>query len=153
MDYNKKDKTFDEKVLEIARVSRTVKGGKRISFRALVVVGDRKGKVGIGLGKGTEVAIAIKKASNRARKDLKFIKISEKDSIFREVVAQYGTSRVMLRPAPQGTSIIAGGVVRAVAELSGVKNLVAKLYGSNNKKNTAYATIQGLLKAGETGRL
>lgn len=153
MNYEKRDKTFDEKVLEISRVSRTVKGGKRISFRALIVVGDRRGKVGIGSGKGTEVAIAIKKASNRARKDLKIIKISEKDSIFREVISQYGTSRVLLRPAPQGTSIIAGGVVRAVAELSGVKNLVAKLYGSNNKKNTAFATIQGLLKAGETGRV
>lgn len=147
MEYNRRERIYDEKVLEIARVSRTVKGGKRISFRALVVVGDRKGKVGIGLGKGAEVSIAIKKASNKAKKNFNVITISKNGSILREIISQYGTSRVMLRPAPQGTSIIAGGVVRAVAELSGVKNLVAKLYGSNNKKNTACATIEGLLKA------
>ena len=147
MEYNRRERIYDEKVLEIARVSRTVKGGKRISFRALVVVGDRKGEVGIGLGKGAEVSIAIKKASNKAKKNFNVITISKNGSILREIISQYGTSRVMLRPAPQGTSIIAGGVVRAVAELSGVKNLVAKLYGSNNKKNTACATIEGLLKA------
>jgi len=149
MDNKRQERIYDEKVLEIARVSRTIKGGKRISFRALIVVGDKRGKVGIGLGKGTEVSIAIKKASNQAKKNLNVITISENESILREVISQYGTSRVMLRPAPKGTSIIAGGVVRAIAELSGIKNMVAKLYGSNNKKNTANATIKGLLKASE----
>jgi len=146
MENKRQEIIYDEKVLEIARVSRTVRGGKRISFRALIVVGDRKGKVGIGLGKGTEVSIAIKKASNKAKKNLRVITISKNDSISREIISQYGTSRVVLKPAPQGTSIIAGGVVRSIAELSGIKNLVAKLYGSNNKKNTAYATIKGLLE-------
>ncbi len=141
------ERLYDERVLDIARVSRTVKGGKRISFRALVVVGDRNGKIGLGVGKGTEVSIAIKKASNKAKKSLYEIKLNEKGSILREIISRYGTSKVMMRPAPEGTSIIAGGVVRSVAELAGVKNMVAKLYGSNNKKNTAKATLEGLVKA------
>lgn len=151
MEYKKNEKVYDEKVLEIARVSRTVKGGKRISFRALVAVGDRNGRVGVSLGKGVEVATAIRKASNRAKKNIKNVKLNDNSSILREVTFSYGSSTVLLRPAPQGTSIIAGGVVRAISELAGIKNLVAKLYKSNNKKNTAYATIGALLKASKAG--
>lgn len=151
MEYKKNEKVYDEKVLEIARVSRTVKGGKRISFRALVAVGDKNGRVGVSLGKGVEVATAIKKASNRAKKNIKNVKLNDNSSILREVTFSYGSSTVLLKPAPQGTSIIAGGVVRAISELAGIKNLVAKVYKSNNKKNTAYATLGALLKASKAG--
>jgi small subunit ribosomal protein S5 len=142
-------KHFEEKVIEIARVSRTVKGGKRIGFRALVVVGDKQGKVGIGLGKSVEVAGAIKKAVNQAKKTMIKANISEKGSIRKEIDASFGAAKVIMRPAPEGTSIIAGGVVRSVCELAGIKNLVAKSLGSNNKINCAKATIQGLIEAGK----
>jgi len=151
MDYKKQDRLYDEKVLEIARVSRTVKGGKRISFRSVVVVGDKNGKVAVATGKGTEVSTSIKKASSRAKKRFINIKMNDNESIKRQVISSYGTSKVLLRPAPKGTSIIAGPVVRAVCELAGIKNIVSKLYGSNNKKNTAYATLNGLKKASLDG--
>lgn len=141
-------KHFEEKVIEIARVSRTVKGGKRIGFRALVVVGDKQGKVGIGLGKSVEVAGAIKKAVNQAKKAMITVKINDNGSIKREIDTRFGAAKVIMRPAPEGTSIIAGGVVRSVCELAGIKNLVAKSLGSNNKINCAKATIQGLIEAG-----
>ncbi|MCX6809430.1 MAG: 30S ribosomal protein S5 [Candidatus Berkelbacteria bacterium] len=144
-----RDKTYEEKVVEIKRVSRTVKGGKRISFRALVIVGDKNGKVGLGTGKAAEVSVAIKKANNQARKKLHLIRINEKGTILKEVLYRYGSTKIILRPAPEGTSIIAGGVIRTVAELAGVKNLVTKSIGSNNKLNMAKAAIFGLLKAGE----
>ncbi len=141
-------KHFEEKVIEIARVSRTVKGGKRIGFRALVVVGDKQGKVGIGLGKSVEVAGAIKKAVNQAKKAMITVNINDNGSIKREIDARFGAAKVIMRPAPEGTSIIAGGVVRSVCELAGIKNLVAKSLGSNNKINCAKATIEGLIEAG-----
>jgi small subunit ribosomal protein S5 len=141
-------KHFEEKVIEIARVSRTVKGGKRIGFRALVVVGDKQGKVGIGLGKSVEVAGAIKKAVNQAKKAMITVNINDNGSIKREIDAHFGAAKVIMRPAPEGTSIIAGGVVRSVCELAGIKNLVAKSLGSNNKINCAKATIQGLIESG-----
>lgn len=144
----KNDSLYEEKVIEISRVSRTVKGGKRISFRALVIVGDKNSKVAIGVGKATEVAVAIRKAVASAKKHLNVIKISNKGSIMREIMSDFGSARVMLKPAPEGTSIIAGGVVRSVCELSGIRNLVAKSIGSNNKKNIAEATIKGLIEAG-----
>jgi len=144
-----KDKTFEEKVIEISRVSRTVKGGKRISFRALVVIGDKNGKVGAGLGKAGDVSLAIRKASEKAKKSLKKIKINEKGSISREVYLKVGAAKILLKPAPEGTSIIAGGVVRAVCELAGVKNLVTKSFGTNNKINVSTATIQALVLSGE----
>lgn len=147
MEERTQDKTFEEKVIEISRVSRTVKGGKRIAFRALVIVGDKNGKVGIGLGKANDVSQSIRKATSSAKKRLYEIKINEKGTIGKEVLATFGSSKVLLRPAPEGTSIIAGGVVRAVSELAGVKNLVTKSLGSNSKINTARATVTGLVKA------
>lgn len=142
----RQDKHFEEKVIEIKRVSRTVKGGKRIGFRALVIVGDKAGNVGIGLGKSIEVASAIRKASSRAKKKMQKIEITKHGSIRKEVMSQFGSAKILLRPAPEGTSIIAGGVVRSVAELSGIKNLVSKSMGSNNKINMAKATVKGLLE-------
>lgn len=141
------DKSFEEKVIEISRVSRTVKGGKRISFRALVIVGDKAGRVGIGLGKATEVASAIRKSAAFAKRRLVDIKITEKGSIRKDVLASFGSAKVLLRQAPEGTSIIAGGVVRAVCELAGIKNLVTKSLGSSNKINCARATLAGLQEA------
>ena len=140
-------KTFEEKVIQISRVSRTVKGGKRISFRALVIVGDRKGRVGIGVGKANEVASAIRKAATKGKKNLVSIRIKDNGSIYREVLSCEGSAKVLLRPAPEGTSIIAGGVVRAVAELSGIRNLVTKSLGTSNKINVAKTTLNGLIEA------
>ncbi len=146
MDDSARVKTFEEKVIQISRVSRTVKGGKRISFRALVIVGDKKGRVGVGLGKANEVASAIKKAVARGKKDIVTIKITESGSICREILMKNGSAEVLLRPAPEGTSIIAGGVVRAVAELSGIRNLVTKSLGTSNKINVAKTTLMGLIE-------
>lgn len=141
------DKQFEEKVIEISRVSRTVKGGKRISFRALVVVGDKVSRVGVGLGKAGDVSVAIKKAVSCAKKNMLRIGLNEIGSIGKETVSIFNSAKVLLRPAPEGTSIISGGVVRAVAELAGVKNMVAKSYGSSNKTNLAKATLNGLIEA------
>ncbi|MFH1855513.1 MAG: 30S ribosomal protein S5 [bacterium] len=138
------EKVFEEKVIEISRVSRTVKGGKRISFRALVIVGDRNGKVGMGLGKATDVSISIKKGTSQAKKKLHKIFLTEGGSIGKEVEIALNAAKILLKPAPEGTSIIAGGVVRSVCELSGIKNLVSKSYGSNNKINIARATLKAL---------
>ena len=142
-----RDKQFDEKVMEISRVSRTVKGGKRISFRALVIVGDRKGRVGIGIGKANDVSMAIRKAVSTGKKRMQKIELTEAGSIKRETLSRFGSAKVLLRPAPVGTSIISGGIVRTIAELSGVKNLVSKSIGSSNKINLAKATLAGLIEA------
>ena len=143
------EKIFSEKVIEINRVSRTVKGGKRIRFRALVIVGDKNGRVGLGIEKANDVSQAIKKAVTYAKKHLSFVIINERGSIKRDVTTEHGAAKVILRSAPEGTSIIAGGVVRAVAELAGFKNLVAKSIGSSNKINVALATMKGLGKASQ----
>lgn len=140
------EKIFEEKVIEISRVSRTVKGGKRISFRALVIVGDKSSRAGIGLGKANDVSLAIKKAVSSAKKSMKHIDLNEVGSVKRETTSIFNGAKVLMRPAPEGTSIISGGVVRSVAELAGVKNLVAKSYGSNNKINLAKAALEGLIR-------
>jgi len=145
------DKMFEEKVIEISRVSRTVKGGKRISFRALVIIGDKVSRAGIGLGKARDVSVAIKKAISSAKRSMITVSLSEVGSINKETTSIFNGAKVLLRPAPEGTSIISGGVVRAVAELAGVKNLVAKSYGSSNKINLAKATLNGLIKAQSNG--
>jgi len=143
---DKEKDPFVENVLQIDRVSRTVKGGRRIRFRALVVVGDRAGKVGVALGKANEVSSAVSKASSKARKNLKTITIVN-DSISLPVTSRYGSATVLLKPAPSGTSIIAGGAVRAVVEAAGIKNLVSKILGSGNKCNNAFATLAALEEA------
>lgn len=143
------EKLFEEKVIEVNRVSRTVKGGKRISFRALVIVGDKISKVGMGLGKAGDVSIAIRKASESAKKHLVKMKITESGSIKREISVNINSAKIIMKPAPEGTSIIAGGVVRSVSELAGIKNLVSKSFGSNNKVNIARATIEALRRSTE----
>lgn len=141
------EKNFEEKVIEISRVSRTVKGGKRISFRALVIAGDKVSRAGIGLGKAGDVSVAIKKAASSARKNMVSVSLNKANSIKRETTGVFNSAKVLLRPAPEGTSIISGGVVRSVAELAGVKNMVSKSYGSSNKINLAKATLKGLIEA------
>lgn len=137
------EKLFDERVIHIDRVARVVKGGRRFRFRALVVVGDRKGKVGIGLAKGADVTAAVAKATEVAKKHMVKIK-RYKDTIPHDVEAKVSGARILLIPAAPGTGLIAGGVVRTVLEVAGIANILSKSLGSNNKSNIAYATIAAL---------
>jgi small subunit ribosomal protein S5 len=136
---------YDQEVLEIARVVRVVKGGRRFSFRASVVAGDRSGKVGFGLGKSRDVQAAIQKAYNQAVKNM--VKVTLADGTLPHVVeAKFKGAQVTLRPARPGTGIIAGGTVRMVADLAGVTNVVSKRRGSANKVSNARATLLALAK-------
>ncbi len=137
------EKQFDERTLHIDRVARVVKGGRRFRFRALVVVGDRKHKVGIGSAKGADVTAAVSKATEVAKKH--FIDVSlYKGTLPHEAEAKVSGAHILLKPASAGTGLIAGGVVRSVLEVAGVKNALSKSLGSSNKTNTAYATIAAL---------
>jgi small subunit ribosomal protein S5 len=137
------EKQFDERTLHIDRVARVVKGGRRFRFRALVVVGDRKHKVGIGTAKGADVTAAVTKATEVAKKN--FIEVSlYKGTLPHEVESKVGGAHILLKPASAGTGLIAGGAVRTILEVAGVKNALSKSLGSSNKTNTAYATIAAL---------
>jgi small subunit ribosomal protein S5 len=138
----KKDR-FEDRVVSVARVSKTVKGGRRMSFSALVVVGDREGTVGFGLGKAGEVPEAVRKAVAQAKKSLVSIPL-ENQTIPFMVQAKFGASKLLLSPAPDGTGIVAGSAVRAIAELAGIPNLMAKIQGSRNPHNVVKATFSGL---------
>lgn len=139
-------KEFDEEVLEIARVTRVVKGGRRLRFRALVAIGDRKGRVAIGTGKATEVVNAIKKAVSRAKNSLIEVPITANDSIPHEVMVKHKAAHVFIMPAAPGTGVIAGGSLRKILHLAGVKNVLSKNHGTNNKLVTAQASIDALKK-------
>lgn len=135
---------FEEKVVSVDRISRTVAGGRRIRFRALVVVGNRNGQVGVGIAKSNEVATAAAKASKKAKKSLVTVPIKN-DTIPHEISYNYGSAHVILKPAPSGTSVIAGGPVRAVVELAGIRNVTSKILGkTNNKLNNVMATLEAL---------
>lgn len=134
---------MSERVVGIDRISRTVKGGRRIRFRALMIIGDHNGKVGMGVAKANDVQTAIGKAKNKANKSMIQVPIVN-DSIAHEVMQVFGTTRVILKPAPKGHSIIAGGAVRSVVELCGIKNIVSKSLGSSNAINNATATFMAL---------
>ncbi len=137
------EKQFDERTLHIDRVARVVKGGRRFRFRALVVVGDRKHKVGIGTAKGADVTAAVTKATEVAKKN--FVTISlYKDTLPHEIEYKVSGAHILLKPASAGTGLIAGGVVRTILEVAGVKNALSKSLGSSNKTNTAYATVAAL---------
>jgi len=144
--YNKRKepKEFDEKVIRISRVSKKTKGGNQISFTALVVIGDRKGRVGVALGKAKDVLSAIKKGVRKAKKQLVTVPLVEGRTVAHEVTIKYGAARLLLKPAPTGTGVIAGGSVRSVLELAGVKDVVAKTLGTNNKLTNVIATFNAL---------
>ena len=134
---------FDQSIVEIARVTRVMGGGKRMSFRACVVIGDRKGRVGLGLAKAKDVPMAVQKAVKQAEKAM--IRVPLRDgTITHEIRAKFGAARIMMKPAPVGTGIISGGAVRTVLELAGVENVVSKIFGSNNKVNNIKATLRAL---------
>ncbi|QQG50124.1 MAG: 30S ribosomal protein S5 [Candidatus Berkelbacteria bacterium] len=143
--------SFDHKVIAIDRISRTVAGGRRIRFRAMVVVGNLSGKVGVATAKANDVQGAIAKATNAAMKTVIVVPLTN-DTIPHQVSYTFGTTAVLLKPAPKGHSIIAGGAVRPVLELAGVKNIVSKALGSSNTLNSAMATYHALkiLKARNT---
>lgn len=137
------EKQFDERTLHIDRVARVVKGGRRFRFRALVVVGDRKHRVGIGSAKGADVTSAVTKATDVAKKN--FIEVSlYKGTLPHETTAKVSGAYILLKPASAGTGLIAGGAIRTILEVAGVKNALSKSLGSSNKTNTAYATIAAL---------
>jgi small subunit ribosomal protein S5 len=137
------EKQFDERTLHIDRVARVVKGGRRFRFRALVVVGDRKQRVGIGLAKGADVTSAVNKANDVAKKNMINVSLY-KGTLPHEVEAKVSGAHILLKPASAGTGLIAGGVVRSILEVAGVHNALSKSLGSSNKANTAYATLQAL---------
>ena len=140
----KVDDGFEDRVVFINRVSKTVKGGRRMKFTALVVVGDHKGRYGFALAKAAEVPDAIKKATETAKKKLYTIKLVKGKTLSHEIVGKFGACNVYLKPAPEGTGIIAGGPVRAILELAGVENVCSKVYGSRAPINIIRATHQGL---------
>lgn len=137
------EKQFDERMVHIDRVARVVKGGRRFRFRALVVVGDHKGKVGAGVAKGSDVTGAITKATDVAKKSLISIHMHN-GTIPHESQAKVGGSNILIKPAAPGTGLIAGGVVRTILEVAGISNALSKSLGSSNKINTAYATLNAL---------
>lgn len=135
---------FEEKVVTIKRVVKVVKGGRNSRFSALVVVGNGKGRVGVGIGKSVEIPEAIRKGKEDAMKNLINVPIDETDSIPHDIIGDFGGASVLLKRAPEGTGVIAGGPARNVLELAGVKNIRTKSLGSNNKKNVVLATLEGL---------
>ena len=144
---------FEERVVAIKRVAKVVKGGRRFSFAALVVVGNKNGEVGIGSGKAGEVPEAIGKASRAAKKNVRDFALFEDRTIAHEVIGLFGAAKVFLRPASAGTGVIAGGAVRAVLESLGIKDILTKCVGTTNPHNAVRATLHGLNQLKKTGLL
>lgn len=134
---------FTEKIVQVNRVSKKTKGGNRVSFSVLVVVGDGQGRVGVGLGRAPDVSSAVAKGSSYAKKHLLTVPMKEL-SIPHNVIIKLGAAKIILKPAPTGTGVIAGGAVRAVVEAAGIKNIVSKIMGSRNQASNVYATFEAL---------
>ena len=140
----KKEKPeYEQKLLDLARVTRVVKGGRRFRFRATLVIGNRKGKVGVGVGKGSDVTDAIKKAFDDAKKNMVIVPIKN-NTIAHAVEHKKGSAKIILKPAQEGRSIVAGGAVRAVVDFAGIRDIVSKSLGTANKLNVARATVEAL---------
>lgn len=137
------EKTYDERVIYVNRVARVVKGGRRFRFQALVVIGDHSGKVGMGVSKGADVTAAVTKATEMAKKNLLKLPM-HKATLTHEVRGKVGGAKVLMLPASAGTGLIAGGVVRTILEVAGFENALSKSYGSSNRINMAYATLEAL---------
>ncbi len=142
-EFTPEEKQFDERVIHVNRVARVVKGGRRFRFQALVVVGDKKNRVGVGVSKGADVTAAVTKATDVAKKNMIKVELY-KGTLPHEAEAKVGGAHILIKPASAGTGLIAGGVVRTVLEVAGVSNVLSKSLGSSNKINTAYATIKAL---------
>ncbi len=134
---------FEQKLLDLARVTRVVKGGRRFRFRATLVIGNRKGSVGVGVAKGSDVSDSIQKAFNDAKKNMITITLSG-NTITHDVQKKLGSAKVLLKPAPEGRGIIAGGAVRSVVDLAGIRDIVSKSLGTSNKLNVARVTVEAL---------
>ncbi|HUW21350.1 MAG TPA: 30S ribosomal protein S5 [Candidatus Bathyarchaeia archaeon] len=145
VDFGREQKEFTEKVIQVNRVSKKTKGGNRIGFSVLMVVGDRRGRVGVGLGKAPDVSSAIRKGLKRAQKELFRVSLRG-DTIPHLVLMKWGAAEVLIKPAPPGTGLITGGAIRAVAEAVGIKDMVSKILGTKNKASNVYATIEAFRK-------
>ncbi|MCF7820739.1 MAG: 30S ribosomal protein S5 [Candidatus Pacebacteria bacterium] len=144
-DRNDKKDEFEQRILDIARVTRVMAGGKRMNFRACVGIGDKNGKVSVGLGKGADVSIAVNKAVNRAKKEMVSVSMVN-ETIAHEIYHREGAAKLLFKPARKGRGVIAGGVVRSILELAGIKNISAKILGTNNKVNNARCAVNALKK-------
>jgi len=140
---NTEEKQYDERVIYVNRVARVVKGGRRFRFQALVVVGDHKGKVGVGVSKGADVAAAVSKGTDVAKKNMVTISLYNA-TLTHEVTGKVGGANVLIMPAAPGTGLIAGGVIRTILEVAGIENALSKSLGSSNRVNMSYATLQAL---------
>ena len=148
-EYKREESEFFERVVQVNRVSKKTKGGNKIGFSVLVVVGDKKGRVGVGLGKAGDVASAVRKGMLYAKKHLITVNMRN-TTILHEIRIKKGAAKILLKPAPGGTGIRAGGAVRAVFEAAGIKNIVAKILGTDNKASNVYATFEALKKLKST---
>ena len=140
----RKQDEFEDRTVAVNRVVKTVKGGRKLRFASLIVAGDKKGRVGMGTGKAKEVPDGIKKAAERARKNTIVVPMVKGNTIPHSVIGRHGACRVFLRPAPEGTGIVAGGPVRAVLELAGIRNIYSKVYGSRTSINVVRATVNAI---------
>lgn len=150
--FNKTASEFDEKIVQVNRVSKKTKGGNQIGFSVLIVVGDRRGRVGVALGKGPDVLSSIKKGVRKAKKHMITVPMNQGTIPFR-IEAKHGAAKILLKPAPPGSGVIAGGAVRDVVDAAGIRNVVGKIMGSNNQANNAYATFTALQKLGQLCQL
>jgi small subunit ribosomal protein S5 len=151
MNGRQEQKEFEEKVVQVSRVSKKTKGGNNIGFSVLIVVGDKKGRVGVGLGKAPDVLSSIKKGVRKAKK--KLIKVPLKGTTIPFTIThKYGAAKIMLKPAPEGTGVIAGGAVRSVVEAAGIRDIVSKILGSSNRASNVYATFAALGEMAEIAK-